>query len=91
MDNASIHTDRFESMIEEIGGRVWRMPPLCVQALALDNGGFGLLTRYMSANADELSRMSVPEAMGKALRACCSPNAARWCFYNCGYNYYSTD
>lgn len=88
MDNASIHTASFEAAIQAAGGRVWRMPPYSAARLSpLDNGGFGLVVRYLQQHARELAHLTMMEALDHALRHCCNPAAARYCFYNCGYTY----
>jgi len=85
-DNARIHTADFDERVKAAGGRVWRIPPYCAPKLSpLDNGAVGILVRYMHVHAAELAHLPVHVAIDKALRKCCSPEAARWCFYNCRY------
>ena len=86
MDNATIHAAAFDERIRAAGGKVWRIPPYCATSLSpLDNGAFGLLTRYLDIHAARLAPMSVPDALSDALRNCCPPASARWCFHNCKY------
>jgi transposase len=88
MDNASIHKQSFEDEIAAAGGRVWRVPPYSASSTSpLDNGGFGLVVRYLHFHAHELAHLPMVQALDIALRQCCSPAAARYCFYNCGYKY----
>ena len=90
MDNAPIHTQSFEDAIAAAGtgARVWRIPPYCAPRLSpLDNGAFGLATRFMHVNAAQMVHYPVVVALDYTFRNCCSPAGARWCFYNC--NYYS--
>lgn len=90
IDNASIHTQSFEDAVAAAGtgAKVWRIPPYCAPFLSpLDNGAFGLATRFMTVNAAWLMHHSMTDALDYTFRNCCSPAGARWCFYNC--NYYS--
>ena len=81
IDGASYHTRAFDDAVRAAGGRVWRIPAYCAPKLSpLDNGAFGLLTRYLSIHAGRLAHMHIDDAMDEALRYCASPEAARWCF-----------
>ena len=76
IDNATIHSAAFDERIKAAGGKVWRIPPYCAPSLSpLDNGAFGLLTRYLHIHALRLTPMSVPDAVSDALRNCCPPRA----------------
>jgi hypothetical protein len=95
IDNAKVHGGRFESLVQAQGGRVWRIPPYCATKLsALDNGGFGLVVRYMHIHARRLSAMPLADALNEAFRnavpwVATGSGNARYCFRNC--RYYSRD
>ena len=57
----------------------------CAAGLSpLDNGAFGLVTRYLELNARRLEQGSLEDALDEAFGSV-STAAARWCFHRCGY------
>lgn len=88
-DNASTHSDDIEQRINNANPghcRVVRMPAYSAAQLSpLDNGGFGLMDRYMHVHAQRLAGRCMADVFHETLVNCCDSDGARYCFRNCKY------
>ena len=81
IDNAKIHvSDEFVNAVRAMGGG----PPYCWNFSPLDNGGFGLVVRYLEVHAARLGRVPLENALEEAFMSV-HPEAARYCYRNCNY------
>ena len=86
LDNASIHKDsefllRMRSHIQ-----VKFIPPYCYHLSPLDFGAYGLVTRFLKANADLYGRECMEDQLSRAFRGL-GPEQARFCFHQCRYRF----
>ena len=85
-DNASIHKEpaflhKLRSHIQ-----VKFIPPYCFHLSPLDNGAYGLVVRWLKANAHKYGHEPIDTQLTRAFRMV-GPRAARWCFHNCKYRF----
>ena len=77
LDNASINKDsqfllRMKSHIQ-----VKFIPPYCYHLSPLDFGAYGLVTRFLKANADMYGHECIEDQLTRAFR-CVNPEQAQW-------------
>ena len=83
-DNASIHKEptflhKLKSHIQ-----VKFIPAYCFHLSPLDNGAYGLVVRWLKANAHRYGHEPIEQQLSRAFRAV-TGDQARWCFHNCRY------
>ena len=86
LDNASIHKESefLQRMKSHINVKF--IPPYCYHLSPLDFGAYGLVTRFLKANASAYSYESITDQLSRAFRSVC-PVQARWCFHQCRYHF----
>jgi len=86
MDNASIHKDDLYLLKLELHIHVMFIPPYCYYLSPLDNGGFGLATRFLISNNETYAQLPMHAGLDAAFTSVHGA-AARSCFHNCNYHF----